>query len=148
VYRQAIRTSVGLFAFALAACGPEAPTRPWSASDHAHSTPRANQVTPDRAPRTQEQSPEVARARAIAALYRVSCASCHGAQGAGDGPEAPAAMPNFRSAEWQQSRSDTEIAQVISLGRPPMPAFGDQIQGANLQGLVVYIRALGVTPSE
>lgn len=148
MHRQAIRLSVGLFALALVGCGPEAPTRAWSASDHAHSAPRANQASPDRTPRTQAQSPELARARAIAALYRVSCASCHGAQGAGDGPQAPAAMPDFRSGEWQQSRTDEEIAQVIRVGRPPMPAFGDQIQGANLQGLVAYVRALGVAPPQ
>ncbi|MFK8000208.1 MAG: cytochrome c [Polyangiales bacterium] len=145
---QAIGTCVGLLALFIAGCGPEAPTRPWSASDHAHSAPRANQVNPDRSPRTQAQSPEVARARAIAALYRVSCASCHGAQGAGDGPEAPSAMPDFRSAEWQQSRSNEEIAQVIRIGRPPMPAFGDQIQGESLQGLVAYVRALGGAPPQ
>ena len=57
-------------------------------------------------------------------------------------------MPNFQSVEWQQSRSDEEIAQVIRLGRPPMPAFGDQIQGANLQGLVGLVRALGAIPAE
>lgn len=57
-------------------------------------------------------------------------------------------MPDFRSAEWQGSRSDEEIAQVIRLGRPPMPAFGDQIQGVNLQGLVAYIRVLGRTSPE
>ncbi len=124
------------------ACGPEVPTESWSASDHAHPPQQATQTGPAQARPARNVSPAENRARAAASLYRVSCARCHGTTGAGDGPEAPAGLPDLRTAAWQDSHDDTAIEEVIRLGRPPMPAFGDQIQPEGIVALREHVRRL------
>jgi hypothetical protein len=55
-------------------------------------------------------------------------------------------MVSFASAEWQNGRSDVEIAQVITDGRNMMPAFGDTIAPAGIEALVALIRRFGGAP--
>ncbi len=124
----------------LFACGEDpAPTRVWTPDDHAQ--PPAPDQSPN-APQRTERSGNP-RARAAAALWNVSCASCHGRDGRGDGPDAPTQLASFRRAEWQAANSDEEIARVITLGRDRMPNFGDQIAAAGIAALVEHVRTLG-----
>ena len=118
------------------------PTEAWSASDHAHAATPSQDDTRAR-PQRQTRSPAEQRAAAAAALYRVSCAGCHGAAGRGDGAQAMGAdLADFTSAEWQSSVSDEEIAEVITLGRPPMPAFGERLPADGIAALVAHVRSL------
>ena len=81
-----------------------------------------------------------------AAEFAGKCAMCHGKAGAGDGP-AGAAMnpkpPDFSSAEYQEGRSDEEIAEAIKTGKGMMPAYGEKLSAEAIEGLVAYIRTLG-----
>lgn len=82
-------------------------------------------------------------ARAAAALYTRSCASCHGADGRG-GPGAPpgAQMPDLSAADWHEGNSDEDITAVITDGRGMMPAFGGQLNERGIAALVQHVRTL------
>lgn len=129
----------------LLACG-EGPTpeRVWTPADHVQ--PPSRQVDPARIPQRAPEalSPEEQRLRAARALWSVSCASCHGADGSG-GPEAPGPVPNFQDAAWQTSRTDAQLALSIRNGRGMMPAF-DNVDEAGLAALVGLVRAFAPPP--
>jgi mono/diheme cytochrome c family protein len=136
--------SVVVVVVALGALGCSEPPLPeageWTAADHTQPDRGAATTNQQRAPRAERASDPLA---AAAALWNVTCASCHGRTGAGDGPAAPGPMVSFASAEWQNGRSDVEIAQVITDGRNMMPAFGDTIAPAGIEALVALIRRFG-----
>ena len=80
------------------------------------------------------------------ALYEQSCAVCHGAQGKGDSPTGKLLMPppaNLTSAATQK-KSDAEIVQIITNGKPPsaMPAFKGQLSEQQILDAVAYVRSL------
>ncbi|MBC7171072.1 MAG: cytochrome c, partial [Polyangiaceae bacterium] len=129
-------------------CDGGTPTRTWEPDDHSHP---AGRVDPSRlvAP-AETPSVGTARDRALAALYQAHCASCHGASGRGDGPDRSPMMqvPDFTSAEWQQSRDDQTLASVVKQGRGLMPAFGDRIADENIVGLVQRVRAFAAPAAE
>ncbi|MGA2353392.1 MAG: cytochrome c [Terriglobales bacterium] len=80
--------------------------------------------------------PVSAHAQDAAALYKSKCAMCHGADGA------KAAGHDFSSAAVQ-SKSDADLAAVITDGKPPkMPKYGDKLKPEEIKGLVAYIRTL------
>ncbi len=62
------------------------------------------------------------------ALFAVNCASCHGANGMGDGPAAAALNPkprNFHEGYWKYGGGIARVVQTISTGSPgtAMAAF-------------------------
>lgn len=132
----------------LVGCGEETPTRVWEPSDHGH--PPESQVDPSRVPARAGAAgeapadPETARRRAAEALWRVSCAGCHGPTGLGGGPELPpgAQPPNLTDPQWQQEHTDAELAAVIRDGRGMMPPFGDRIRPQGVEALVAHVRSL------
>ena len=125
--------------------------REWRPDDHAEpgGGEPSGQAAPEEAAapgggdtaRTSEEQ----EARAVSALFGVSCASCHGALGEGNGPSRPsgAQMVSFADARWQSARTDAQIAEVITAGRGLMPAFGTQVNPRGIAALVRHIRALG-----
>ncbi|MCB9595218.1 MAG: cytochrome c [Sandaracinaceae bacterium] len=114
--------------------------REWRATDHAQ--PSAGQPAPDAEEPAGEPSPEVL-ARAAAALWDVRCASCHGSTGDGAGAEAPTAeMPDFRTAAFQDGRTDADLSRAIRMGQGLMPAFGGQLNERGIDALVGHIRSL------
>jgi mono/diheme cytochrome c family protein len=122
----------------LMACdGRVTPQREWRPDDHGQPATPAPSDTP--AAREPEQG---GVERAAEALYSVSCTSCHGRDGRGQGAGRPpgAQLPDFTSAEFQKQRSDTELLQVIRDGRGMMPAFGKQVNEQGLSALVTRIR--------
>lgn len=84
-----------------------------------------------------------------AELYKANCTACHGEGGKGDGPGAGVLKPPPRDHTdhaYMTTLSDKEIADVIRMGgaikgRPLMPSH-PQINGADLDSLVAYIRTL------
>jgi mono/diheme cytochrome c family protein len=76
-----------------------------------------------------------AMAQAEAAkVFEQRCTTCHGPQGAGDGPASAGLTPrprNFQDPEWQKSVTDEHIDQIIQYGgaavgrSPMMPANPD-----------------------
>lgn len=89
-------------------------------------------------PRTQQPDAK--------SLFGQLCAVCHGQTGAGDGPAASALKPrpaSFADSSFQAARTDQQLTAVITGGKPPMPAFGQQLSPAQVKSLVAYVRQLG-----
>lgn len=135
-------TSIGLvvlFGLFAAACSPSRQVREWTPADHGQEQPAQPQNAP---PPVADQRPAVAGS-AVLALYRMSCASCHGAEGAGDGPNKPAdvRLADFRDPAWQAARTDEALATAIRAGTSPDHAFGQRLGEAGVTALVHKVRA-------
>ncbi len=79
------------------------------------------------------------------AIYRVNCASCHGPDGTG---LEKTKRHDFTSAIWHASRADTDIADAVTRGRPPMmPPLA--LSESQLRDVIAYLRSLKTArPSE
>jgi cytochrome c oxidase cbb3-type subunit III len=84
-------------------------------------------------------------------LYQQWCASCHGQNGGGDGPNAkylPVPPAIHSSAPRMSARSDDALFDAIAGGGAVMgksvrmPAFGATLAPAEIRALVAYIRTL------
>lgn len=117
------------------------PQREWRPEDHGQPA----EIDPARVPQTPAPNEEGGVERAAAALWNVSCASCHGRDGRGQGPGKPpvAQIPDFTSADFQKQRTDADLATVIQNGRGMMPGFGKQLNEQGLAALVKHVRAFG-----
>ena len=79
-----------------------------------------------------------------AKLYQSNCATCHGPAGEGT---AKSGKIDMTTSVWQAKLSDTAIANVVRLGRPPiMPSFS--FSKGELQDLVKHLRALQETTTK
>lgn len=85
------------------------------------------------------------------ALYGRWCASCHGASGRGDGPNAanlPVKPAPHADAKAMAVRSDDALYDTIAGGggimnrSPRMPAFGETLTEPQIRALVLEIRRL------
>lgn len=85
------------------------------------------------------------------ALYAKWCASCHGATGSGDGPDAkyqPIPPAKHSDGNAMSRRPDDSLYDVIATGglnaarSPRMPAFGATLTPAEIRALVTQIRTL------
>ncbi len=131
---------------ALAACGGDdaADLREWTPADH--QPPEGETSDRTGAPDEVDSNPAETEARAATSLFGSMCASCHGPEGAGNGPGRPpvAQVPDFRDAAWQSAHSDEELATGISEGRGGfMPAFGARLSPEGVAALVRHVRRLG-----
>ena len=81
--------------------------------------------------------------------FTTVCATCHGANGAGDGPGAAALNPkpaNFGEAAFWDDKTDDELVKAIreggaAVGKSPlMPAWGGLYNEAQARALVTYIK--------
>ncbi len=98
--------------------------------------------------------PLLAQAADVAAgkaKFQQLCASCHGANGKGDGPAAAALNPhprNFTDLAYMSKRTDAQLAAVIKNGgaanglSPLMVAWGSSLNDADIANIVAYIRTL------
>ncbi len=142
-----MRFALALTLVLAAGCSDDpTPTEVWTPADHAQ--PPRQAVDPSRVPRQRRTRPEEPsepqdRAAAAATLWRISCAGCHGAEGRGDGEAHEGALADFTDPEWQASVTDEQIARAITLGQPPMPAFGEVIAPQGIAALVEHVRRLG-----
>lgn len=127
--------------FASSGCGP---------SDDAPQTPAAP-AAPAKEPAPSGADPGAASAKAQE-IFSTRCFTCHGSQGAGDGPASAGLSPpprNFTEPAWQDSVSDEHIQKIISFGgaavgkSPAMPGNPDLIaQREVLLALVAHVRGL------
>lgn len=124
---------LGLFVFRPGRTSTE--VREWTPRDH--DQPAGAQPAPNRPKGTAPKSQD---GNLVEMAWARSCASCHGAQGRGDGPQGPMLKaPDLTRAAWQEKVTDEEIAQTIRKGRNAMPAF--ELPPNVVQGLVQRIRA-------
>jgi high-affinity iron transporter len=87
-----------------------------------------------------------------AALFTAHCSSCHGAGGAGDGPEAArvARRPaDFTDVEFMRGETPLDFFHVISLGRrgAAMPGWEDVLSVQERWDLVAYLWSLAADPT-
>lgn len=85
-------------------------------------------------------------------IFSERCVTCHGANGAGDGPASAGLVPkprNFQDSAWQESVSDEYIEQIVQYGgaavgkSPAMPANPDLMsKPAVVSALRTHVRAL------
>ena len=83
------------------------------------------------------------------AQFASKCATCHGADGHGDGAASAALDPkprNFHDKAYMSSRTDAQLIQVITEGKGVMPKWGGQLTEGQIVALVAHIRELGKTP--
>jgi mono/diheme cytochrome c family protein len=77
---------------------------------------------PPAAPAAVAPAPAVDRAAAQAEATKIfaeRCATCHGVNGAGDGPASAGLTPkprNFQDLDWQKSVTDAHIEQIVQYG--------------------------------
>lgn len=135
-------------AWAPLGCREEASSarRTWTPADHSQPPQRRfDQGGPPQAAPEAPAEGEDPVARAAATLYMLRCASCHGREGRGGGPDLPpgAQPPDFTATAWQEGIADEAIAVVIRGGRNMMPAFAEEIPPAGIEALVGHLRRLG-----
>ena len=114
------------------------------------------------APAPQASAPEPAPAPApvaaadvsaeAAELYSMRCVTCHGTEGAGDGPGSAGLSPkprDFRDPAWHAEVDDEHIANIVlyggaAVGRSPtMPGNPDLTAKPDVvAALVAYVRDL------
>ena len=84
-------------------------------------------------------------------IFASNCSRCHGEIGQADGPDTAllgVEIPNFSDADFQNSRSDEALKEVISKGgyatglSPLMPPWDEVLAQEELDALVDYIRDL------
>ena len=81
------------------------------------------------------------------AMYEGHCASCHGMNGDGNGPEAVALNPsptNFQSAAVMGNLTDSDLQREILQGKPntAMKGYGTILSPEDLEDVIAYIRSL------
>ena len=86
-------------------------------------------------------------------LYAQNCASCHGAQGMGDGPAAAGmtpAPPPLGDAEAMADLTPALVFRVISVGiaGTPMIAWGDRLSADQRWDIVAHLHSLRATDAQ
>lgn len=86
-------------------------------------------------------------------MFATVCATCHGADGSGNGPAAESLQPkprNYTDPAWQASVTDDEIRKTILLGgqrvgKSPLMPGNPQLEDdpETLDGLVRIVRSFG-----
>jgi mono/diheme cytochrome c family protein len=83
----------------------------------------------------------------IVRTWKAKCASCHGVDGKGETETGKKAkLSDFTKAEWQKSKTDAQIKTAIENGAKKdgaeMDPYKEKLAGAQIDGLVQYIRTL------
>ena len=74
--------------------------------------------------------------------FKVKCAACHGATGAGDTKMGQnLKLRDLGSADVQKQTED-ELEAIISKGKGKMPAYGGKLTKKQIDDLVKFIRSL------
>ncbi len=85
--------------------------------------------------------PDMNAARRGAIVYHQQCASCHGADGAGDRNQG---APSLQDDLWLYGGSRAEIHRQVELGRGGvMPAWEARFDPAILRALAFYVHEMG-----
>lgn len=141
--KRAFFIVAGMMLWAVSAgCGPE-PADEKPAPPPAESAPTTPAVSP-----TSRAHPVTAQTRET---YQFYCAQCHGAEGHGNGINAPyLTVPprDHTKADYLETRSDAHLFTAIqkgglAVGRAPcMPSWEHTLDEDTMHSLVSYIRGL------
>lgn len=80
-------------------------------------------------------------------VYQVHCATCHGAEGHGDGSAAAELKPaprDFASSAWKFGASTAAIHRVVADGMrgTGMPAYRHALSAADLDAVIAFVQTL------
>lgn len=75
-------------------------------------------------------------------VFKSKCVMCHAEDGSGNSPAGKALKAKDLRSSETQTKSDSELADVIAKGRNKMPGFDLKLKPDQIQGLVVYVRRL------
>lgn len=149
-FRSSLAAAACLLLLAVSACGGESEAPPATAPPAAPAAPSAAPAAKPAAAAPGAIS-ESARAEAEQ-IFETRCVTCHGSEGAGDGPASAGLTPpprNFQDPAWQASVSDEHIEQIVQYGgaavgrSAAMPANPDLMSKPEVvAALRAYIRAL------
>ena len=75
--------------------------------------------------------------------WKAKCASCHGAEGAGDTDQGKKLnLKDYTKAEWQASKTDDQIKAAIETGVPDkMDPYKGKIDDEQIGKLIALIRS-------
>jgi mono/diheme cytochrome c family protein len=137
----------GVLLAGLLACGDAAPP--------AQQQPAASAPEPPAAPKPAAKPAAAAGAAATAEaqeIFATRCVTCHGPQGAGDGPGSAGLDPkprNFQDPSWQTSVTDEHLEKIVMYGgaavgkSPTMPGNPDLMAKPEVvKALVAHVRGL------
>lgn len=74
--------------------------------------------------------------------FKVRCAPCHGARGAGETKLGQNLRVRDLGSADAQKQSDDELSTIIHKGKGKMPAYGGKLSRDQINELVKYIRTL------
>ncbi|BCA55119.1 putative Cytochrome c [Nitrospira sp. KM1] len=79
-------------------------------------------------------------------IYERQCATCHGTEGRGDGPQSISLSPRPGSLLSAQisAKTDQELMRIIANGKPrtAMPGWKDSLSDEEQRAVLAYIRSL------
>jgi mono/diheme cytochrome c family protein len=104
------------------------------------------------APSAPAAAPSAGAVEEAKQIFSTRCFTCHGSEGAGDGPGSVALTPkprNFQDGAWQDSVTDEHIEKIIMYGgaavgrSPTMPGNPDLMSKPEVvRALVAHVRGL------
>lgn len=112
---------------------PNAEVSEWTAADH----DGEKAASPTRGPRLAGSAAAGGADPLVQATWNSQCATCHGSEGRGDGPQGPM----FKAPDLTQSTADeATMLTTIREGKGKMPRF--ELPDEVARGLVAHVRAL------
>ena len=76
-------------------------------------------------------------------VFASKCALCHGKDGAGLPNWKSKGQPDLTSADWQKSRTDAQIGEIVKNGKGKyMPSFKAKLSDDEINAVVAHVRSL------
>jgi mono/diheme cytochrome c family protein len=112
----------------------------------------ATPAPPAAPPAAAASAPAAAAGEEAKQIFATRCTTCHGSEGAGDGPGSVSLVPtprNFQDAAWQDSVTDEHLEKIVMYGgaavgrSPSMPGNPDLMAKPEVvRALVAHLRSL------
>ena len=77
-----------------------------------------------------------------AAIYKAKCASCHGADGAGQTSIGKSMKLRDLASADVQAQTDKELYDWTAIGKGKMPAYKEKLSETEINELVKFMRSL------
>lgn len=142
--RRAWAAAPGLLLLFVLACGGESEAPAPAAPAAPAPAPAAAPAAPAAPTAGGAGASEAARLEAEQ-IFKTRCVTCHGPQGAGDGPASAGLTPpprNFQDPAWQTSVTDAHIEQIVQYGGAAVGKSAAMPANPDLMGKPEVVTAL------